>query len=207
MTNWPKIRLLEARLHWWRSKYEYRNRVLSEYVGEGAEQQAALPEPQDALKIAEEGVKKWGPLTGEAAKEVHALADAIHKLRPAPVGPQGEGWTVPATSWNPYRRKIANWITRELIWAHAHGWNGVVTSGVRTYAEQARLYEIYQHGGNIAARPGQSNHEGYDYPRGAIDTPQAEQLNHVLNGHSGRKLLWAETHGLSDFVHFSGTGR
>lgn len=34
-----------------------------------------------------------------------------------------------------------------------------VVSGYRTYAEQAVLYQRYLAGGNIAAKPGQSNHE------------------------------------------------
>lgn len=34
-----------------------------------------------------------------------------------------------------------------------------VISGYRTYAEQAALYAKYQAGGNIAAKPGQSQHE------------------------------------------------
>jgi hypothetical protein len=205
MVDWAQIHLDEARGAWWRAKYEYRKRQLDTWEAR-VNLSKKLKHP-DAQHNAEGEVRKWGPLAGEAAREVHKYAEAVARLKPKPVGPTGEGWTVPQTVWNPYRRKIANWITRELIWAHEHGWNGVITSGIRTYAEQKVLYERYLNGGNIAAPPGQSNHEGYDYTRGAIDTPEAAQLNAVLDKNPHRKLLWAETHGLNDFVHFSGTGR
>lgn len=209
MTNWPKIRLLEARLRWWRDKYNKRHQKLLEYAAKVQNNKKHFPTHHDALKEAEAGVKKWGPLEGEAAKEVHALADAIHKLRPSSPVPAGEGTCVPQTSWNPYRRHIANWIARELYDAVAHGAQGVVTSGLRTYAEQARLYEIYQHGGNIAARPGQSNHEGYIYSHlqsGAVDWSDPSSLAAALKRKGNAKLLWAEEHGLRDTVHFSKTG-
>jgi len=52
-------------------------------------------------------------------------------------------------------------VKRALAFAAAHGWSGSVTSGFRTYAEQAALYEAYLNGtGNLAAPPGTSNHEG-----------------------------------------------
>lgn len=204
MSKAAKLKLLEARLLWWRGKYNFRHKKLAEYAADVA--RSKKDKHPEALKRAEGLVRKWGPLEGEAAREIHALAVAIAKLHPKPTAPSGEGWSVPQTSWNPNRRKIANWIVRELTWAHDHGWSGFVTSGLRTFAEQKALYELFLRGGNIAAKPGESNHEGYVYPRGAIDTPQAEQLNRVLVTNRAHKLLWAETHGLADFVHFSGTG-
>lgn len=50
-------------------------------------------------------------------------------------------------------------VLRALSWARGHGWGGVVTSGFRTYAEQAALYARYQAGGPLAAAPGTSSHE------------------------------------------------
>jgi hypothetical protein len=44
-----------------------------------------------------------------------------------------------------------------------------VTSGFRTRAEQAALYERYKRGGNIAAPPGQSNHESGNAVDATID--------------------------------------
>lgn len=208
LTDWPKIRLLEARLSWWRRKYEYRHREVVQWAA-GVERSKKDHHP-DALHNAENELKKWGPLEGEAAKECHALAEAIRRLKPPSPVPAGEGICVPATSWNPYRRKLANWIARELYDAvDHHGAHGVVTSGLRTYAEQARLYEIYQHGGNVAAPPGHSNHEGYDYnsaKSGAVDWEPAESLNAALVSKPSHKLLWAETHGLADHPHFSKNG-
>lgn len=213
MTNWPKIHVLEARLRWWRGKLDYRQHKLSEYAA-GVARSKKMHHP-DALKRAEEGTRKWGPLVGEAALEVHALADAIHKLRPASPVPAGEGVCTPRTSWNPSRRPIANWIARELYDAvDNRGARGVVTSGLRTFAKQKELYEIYERGGNIAAKPGQSNHEGWNYAEpghsggkaGAVDWEPAENLNAALVRKPSHKLLWAETHGLADHPHFSATG-
>lgn len=208
MTNWPLIHVLEARLSAWRWKYGYRHGKLVEYSAKVANNRKNFPTHRDALAKAEAGERKWGPLVGQAAKECHLLAERIHKLKPPPpAGPVGEGVTIPATVWNPFRRKIANWIVRELEWAHAHGAVFTITSGLRTYAEQAVLYQRYLNGGNIAAKPGESNHEGFLYPRGAIDTADPIALDHVLRTKPNRKLIYAESVGLADTVHFSGTGR
>jgi hypothetical protein len=210
VTNHAKLLLLEARLRWWRAKYNFRHKKRVEYAAKVENNKKHFPNHHQALKEAEAGVRKWGPLEGEAAKECHALAEAIHKLRPPSPVPAGEGTCVPKTSWNPFRRTVARWIARELYDAvDNHGAQGQVNSGVRTRAEQTRLWEIFQHGGNVAARPGQSNHEGWDYRelRGAVDWESAESLNAALLRKPSHKLLWAETHGLADHPHFSATGR
>lgn len=210
MTNWPLIHLCEARMHFHRRKYNYAHNLRVESDGKVRNNKQHFPSHHDALKKAEEGVHKWGKIEGEQAKEVHRYAAKIAELRPKPQVPAGEGTCVPKTSWNPYRRTIASWIARELYDAvDNHGARGVVTSGLRTYAEQARLYEIYQHGGNIAARPGQSNHEGYVYSHvqsGAVDWSDPSSLAAALRRKGNTKLLWAEEHGLRDTVHFSKTG-
>lgn len=205
MTNWPLIHALEARLRFARGKYDYRHHKLLEY-----ETKARISRQMghhQALAEAEAGERKWGQLEGAEAKVVHRLAARIHQLRPVSPVPPGEGTCVPKTAWNPYRRTLANWIAREIYDAvNNHGAQGVVNSGLRTYAEQARLYWIYQHGGNIAAPPGSSNHEGYVYARGAVDWSDPESLNRALGHKASPKLKWAETHGLADWPHFSGTG-
>lgn len=213
MTNWPLIHLCEARMYFHRRKYEYDNARLIEHQAE-VERSKKAHHPE-AQKRAELLVQKWGPLVGNEAREIHKYAAKIAELRPKSPGPAGEGTCVPKTSWNPFRRTLANWIARELYDAvDNHGARGQVNSGLRTYAEQARLYEIYRHGGNIAAPPGQSNHEGWDYDdparsggkSGAVDWEPAESLNAALVSKPSHKLLWAETHGLSDHPHFSKTG-
>jgi hypothetical protein len=73
-----------------------------------------------------------------------------------------------------------------------------VTSGYRSRAEQAR---IYNSGVRPAARPGTSNHEGTQFPRGAIDVSDAAALARILGRSPYRnRLRWA---GSKDPVHFS----
>ncbi len=48
-------------------------------------------------------------------------------------------------------------VKAAIRWARANGWSGSVTSGFRTYAEQAALFA--SKGPGLAARPGSSNHE------------------------------------------------
>jgi hypothetical protein len=207
--NYAKLTLLRARLAWWRRRYAYRHRRLAEYAAKVKNNREHFPGHKQALREAEEGEHKWGRLEGQAARECHALAEAIHKLAPPSPVPSGEGVCVPKTSWNPYRKRLASWIARELYDAVAHGAHGVVTSGLRTFAEQRVLYERYRHGGNVAARPGSSNHEGWDYRqhKGAVDWSQPESLWSALNRKRSHKLIWAEHVGLADTVHFSATGR
>lgn len=94
--------------------------------------------------------------------------------------------------------QVALWIIPFLRYARSHGWKGSVTSGYRSYAEQAR---IYNSGVRPAAVPGSSNHEGQAFPRGAIDVTEAAQLSAILERLPGGSLLkWA---GSADPVHFS----
>jgi hypothetical protein len=52
-----------------------------------------------------------------------------------------------------------------------------------------------------AARPGTSNHEGTQFPRGAVDVSDAQTLSRILQGSKYAHLLvWA---GGKDPVHFS----
>lgn len=94
--------------------------------------------------------------------------------------------------------KVAAWIEPALAYARKHGWQGKVNSGYRSFADQTR---IYNSGVRPAARPGTSNHEGTDFPRGAVDVSNAPQLASILakSPYAG-KLQWA---GAKDPVHFS----
>jgi hypothetical protein len=95
-------------------------------------------------------------------------------------------------------KKVANWIIPELQYARAHGWKGKVSSGWRSFAEQTR---IYNSGVRPAAKPGTSNHEGDEFPRGAVDVTQAAELDKILRAKpGGSPLKWA---GTKDPVHFS----
>ncbi len=95
-------------------------------------------------------------------------------------------------------KHVASWIAPILKYAKAHGWHGTVSSGYRSFAEQKRIYDS---GVRPAAVPGQSNHEGTEFPRGAVDVTDAEQLSQVLrNSPYASALQWA---GSKDPVHFS----
>lgn len=95
---------------------------------------------------------------------------------------------------------VAGWIAPILQWARNHGWTGHVESGFRTYQEQK---DIYNSGVRPAARPGFSNHEGSQFPRGAVDIDRvsAPALARILRASPYRDtLVWA---GAKDPVHFS----
>ena len=94
--------------------------------------------------------------------------------------------------------RVADWIKPILQYAKAHGWQGTVTSGYRSYAQQKAIYDS---GVRPAAVPGTSNHEGDAFPRGAVDVSDAQQLSQILM-HSpyANLLIWA---GGKDPVHFS----
>ena len=68
-------------------------------------------------------------------------------------------------------------VKRALAFAKTHGWGGSVTSGFRTYAQQAALYAAYKNGtGNLAAPPGSSNHEGGQ----AVDVTDTEAFQAAM---------------------------
>lgn len=95
-------------------------------------------------------------------------------------------------------KTVAAWIKPILKYARAQGWTGSVSSGYRSFAEQTT---IYNSGVRPAAVPGTSNHEGSDFPRGAVDVTEPEQLSQILRGSKYAKtLIYA---GAKDTVHFS----
>jgi hypothetical protein len=112
------------------------------------------------------------------------------------------GASVPVTVWNPNRRPIADWIIPVLAWAYQHGWTGTVTSGYRTYAEQAELNAA----GDFSAPAGTSNHESTAYPGGAVDVTNSSQLISVLVDYPGPEKLIGGVLGPIDPEHFSATG-
>lgn len=94
--------------------------------------------------------------------------------------------------------QVAAWIRPALVYGRKHGWKGKVESGFRSRADQTR---IYNSGVRPAARPGTSNHEGANYPRGAVDVSDAQTLSRILQRSPyGGRLKYA---GAKDPVHFS----
>lgn len=68
-----------------------------------------------------------------------------------------------------------------------------VTSGYRSYAEQAELYRLYKRGsGNLAAKPGTSNHEGGQ----ALDVSVKSRGGYVPVGASWRRRKALKRRGL-----------
>lgn len=119
------------------------------------------------------------------------------KASDSPSGKLPSGASIPKAPWNPLHKPVANWITKELNAAWNQGARFTVTSGVRSRAEQTR---IYNSGVRPAAKPGTSNHEQTEYPGGAVDvTPGALSLDRVLKNMNS-PLVYA---GVRDPVHFS----
>jgi len=112
------------------------------------------------------------------------------------------GASIPVAAWNPDGRPIANWIVPVLQWAYQHGWAGTVTSGFRTFRQQAELNAA----GDFSAPAGASNHESTSYPGGAVDVTGPAQLISVLPGYPGRFKLHGGVLGPIDPEHFSATG-
>lgn len=95
-------------------------------------------------------------------------------------------------------KQVASWIAPILKYAQSKGWKGSIESGYRSKAEQERIYDS---GVRPAAVPGTSNHEGTEFPRGAVDVSEAEQLSKILQGSPyAQALVYA---GSKDPVHFS----
>jgi hypothetical protein len=108
----------------------------------------------------------------------------------------------PEVGWNPRLKPIADWIVPVLQWASLHGWAGTVTSGYRTYYEQAQLNAA----GAFSASAGHSNHETTVYPGGAVDVTEPSQLIAVLRSYTGPLKLVGGVLGPVDPEHFSATG-
>jgi uncharacterized protein with NAD-binding domain and iron-sulfur cluster len=112
------------------------------------------------------------------------------------------GASIPDVPWNPNQRPMADWIVPVLQWASQHGWTGTVTSGYRTYFQQAALNAA----GAFSAPAGYSNHESTAYPGGAVDVTQPGELIKVLAAYPGPLKLVGGVLGPIDPEHFSATG-
>jgi hypothetical protein len=153
--------------------------------------------PSDAeVKREIEAARKHGAKL-PAGESVEAFeAAAAQTAEPAPDA------ITPLAPWNPRDKPIASWIVPVLEWAAEHGWHGTVTSGYRTYFEQAQL----NHAGAFSAPAGFSNHESTVYPGGAVDVTEPGQLIQVLKRYTGPRKLIGGVLGPVDPEHFSATG-
>ena len=109
----------------------------------------------------------------------------------------------PETPWNPRHKPIAGWIVPVLAWAYEHGWTGTVTSGYRTYFEQAQLNAA----GAFSAPAGASNHESAVYPGGAVDVTRPVPADQRAAGlPRSPQAVVGGVLGPVDPEHFSATG-
>lgn len=92
-------------------------------------------------------------------------------------------------------------VKAAVNFARAHGWVGQINEGFRTYEQQAALYAKYLNGtGNLAARPGTSNHEQGE----AVDVSATEQFAFAMSQMSPGDRLYRKVAG--EPWHFSITG-
>ena len=137
----------------------------------------------DNLMVAKQLQQTPAPQVAQAAQAATGA--------PAPA-PSSKGGTV-----NFDGKPVAAWIGGILQKARSAGWKGTVSSGYRSVAEQAR---IYNSGVRPAAKPGQSNHNFTAYPGGAVDVTDPQGLAATLRRLGVNQLVWA---GGKDPVHFS----
>lgn len=157
--------------------------------------QPVAPKPDVSSLLA--AVAQLTP-SAEAASPTEDTKSSAPSAPAAATGDASKGLTTPAGLRNFDGKRVAAWIAPALEYARSRGWKGEVTSGYRSKAEQER---IYNSGVRPAAVPGTSNHEGDAFPRGAVDTTEAQQLSNILQGSPYAKLLVYA--GSKDPVHFS----
>lgn len=150
---------------------------------------AAGSETSDPLSFAM-ALRQLGDVAGHQVTTRTPAQHHPQRNQPAPAGGTGTG------SFD--GKKVAGWIAPILEYARQHGWKGTVSSGYRSYADQERIYDS---GVRPAAVPGTSNHEGSQFPRGAVDVTDAQQLAQILARSPYRKRL--RYAGSKDPVHFS----
>jgi hypothetical protein len=153
------------------------------------------------------------PSDAEVRREIEAArkagivlpsGDNVESFAQGPryTGAGAVGVETPVAAWNPRSKPIADWIIMVLQWAYLHGWTGTVTSGYRSYYEQAQLNAA----GAFSAPAGLSNHETTAYPGGAVDVTSPSQLIAVLASYPGPRKLVGGVLGPVDPEHFSATG-
>ncbi len=175
---------------------------------------ARVDETSDAaLAEGKVQIAQGAPSDAEVRREIKALrkagivlpsgetVESFAKGPTYPSAPAAQAQT-PEAPWDPRLKPIADWIIPVLQWAYLHGWAGTVTSGYRTYYEQAQLNAA----GAFSAPAGSSNHETTAYPGGAVDVTNPSQLISVLRSYPGPEKLVGGVLGPADPEHFSATG-
>lgn len=103
---------------------------------------------------------------------------------------------------------VAGWLAEIVAWAKMNGWNGRVTSGIRSDAQQrqACIHVCGNPNGcpGRCAKPGQSNHRGTVYPMGAVDVTDPIGFARVLRDYPGGAPIKNDLP--DDPVHFSRSG-
>lgn len=103
---------------------------------------------------------------------------------------------------------VAGWLGEIVAWAKLNGWNGQVTSGIRSDAQQrqACIHVCGNPNGcpGKCAKPGQSNHRGHVYPLGAVDVSDPIGFARVLQDYPGGPPIKNDLP--ADPVHFSRSG-
>jgi hypothetical protein len=124
--------------------------------------------------------------------------------------PDGGGTPAPAGAANWRGKPVAPWIWHQLNHlARTTGFVADVNEGWRSYATQKKYWDnAPQMGlirGKTVAVPGQSNHGGLTWPKGAVDVTNWPGLKAILGKQQKqrKKLSWF---GPADAVHFSATG-
>ena len=147
-----------------------------------------------------------GKTTASYSKEVADIARSyLNASGPSPIGNTVDPSKVDHTP-TPYDgHQVQAWIIPALEWAKQNGWKGKVVSGIRSPELQAELYAKYKAGGNIAAKPGQSNHDARN--KGAVDVSNPEELAAILKNYPGLAPKWGYAVMGKDKPHFSLNGR
>lgn len=96
---------------------------------------------------------------------------------------------------------LVDQVRNAVIYAQSQGWQGTVTSGFRSFAEQSRLYQRYLHGGPLAAAPGHSSHESGQ----AVDVTDYSTFARIMARAPAGQRLYNHL-GARDPVHFSVSG-
>lgn len=132
------------------------------------------------------------------ANETAEAAAKNHAKHHFPYGPEAPGLA------HFEGHVICRWIIFWIHHARKHGWNGTVTSGYRSPADQCRVCE--QVCGNCngcpgrCAAPGSSHHQGTDYPDGAVDVTDYGNFAQIMHNIGSPLHNSLPT---SDPVHFS----
>jgi tape measure domain-containing protein len=142
-------------------------------------------------------IKGLGNKAGMLASAVKNMVSGFLPSFSAPVGTgePGGGGQVANTG------HLVGTVINAVQYAKQMGWHGQVTSGFRTYAEQAALYQRYLAGGPLAAKPGTSSHERGE----AVDVTDYTTFGAIMRGAPAGSRLYNRL-GAADPVHFSVSG-